>query len=86
MGNAGGPKQADDLSVALGAESDEERGGILPKIAGSALHFPFLIQGPGVNFNFGADRAFVVVESFQIDVHPTVLIAAFIAKEDRGAA
>ena len=51
----------------------------MSEVTGGALHFPFLVQRAGINLDFGADGAFVVVEGFEVDANPTVLIAAFVA-------
>ncbi len=84
--NAGGPEQTDDFDVLLRPEASEDRRGILSEVAGSALHFPLLIQRPGVQLDFCADGAFVVVEGFEIETNPTVLVGAFIAEQKRRSA
>src|ERR1700740_99951 len=79
--NTGGPKQAHDFDVMLGAEAGEHRRSVLAKIAGRALHFPLLIKRTGVNLDLGADRAFVVVQRLQVNAHPVVLIDALVAEQ-----
>src|SRR5216684_3533545 len=81
--NKTGQELAHDFDVLLGAESGEDGRSILAEKTGRALHFPFLIQRTGVDFDLGTDRAFVVVQRFQIDAHPIVLIAALIAEQKR---
>src|SRR5258707_12698890 len=84
--NAGGPEQTDDFDVLLRTETGEDRRGILSEVARSALHFPLLVQRPGVQLDFCADGVFVVVEGFQIETNPIVLVATFIAEQKRWSA
>ncbi len=81
--HAGGPEQAHDFDVLLGAEPGEDGRSILAEKTGRALHFPFLIQRTGVELDLGADGALVVVQRFKVDAHPIVLIAALIAEQKR---
>src|SRR5690349_8286805 len=57
---------------------------VLVEIAGGSVNLPLLPVGSGKHLNLGADRALVVVESFQRESQPVVLIAAFIAQQDSG--
>ncbi len=81
--HAGGPEQPDHFDVTLSAEPREDRRCVLAEIAGSALHFPLLIERPGVYFDLRANRALVVVQRFQIDASPIVFIAALVAQQNR---
>jgi len=42
--NPGGPEEADDFDVLLRTEASEDRRSVLTEVAGSALHFPLLVQ------------------------------------------
>ena len=57
----------------------------LPKVAGRSRHFPLLIERAGINFYLGSDSALVVVERFEIDLHPAVFLCAMIFQEQRSA-
>ena len=62
--DAGGPEETDDFGVFFVFESGEDGGRVLAEIAGGAGDFPLLIERAGVDFDFCADGAFVVVEGF----------------------
>src|SRR5260370_8957785 len=81
--NACWPEQTHDFDVMLGAEPGEDGRSVLATIARRALHFPLLVQRAGVNFDLGADAAFVVVQRLQVNAHPVVLIAALVSEQKR---
>src|SRR6267154_1077770 len=70
----------------LRAETGKNRRRALPQISRRAGHFPLLIQRSRVEFDLRPNPALVVVEPFEFDAHPVVLIAALVAKNERRAA
>ena len=83
--HSGWPQQPHHLRVRFGAQSRQNRRGILPQITGRASHFPFLIQRARVEFDLGSNTTLVVVQRLQVNAHPTALIPAFVTQHQRRA-
>ena len=81
--NAGGPEHAHDVGLLGLAEADDEVGRVLSEIAGRSGDFKFLAIRSGEDFDFGSDRALVVVQALERKPQPVVLVAAFIAQQHR---
>src|SRR5579863_8206445 len=81
--NSSRPEHADNISLGSLAKADGEVGRILSEIAGRSRDLELLPIPSGKHFDFGSDRAFVVVQSFESEAQPMVLIASFISKQDR---
>ncbi len=64
LGNSRGPEQPHDFDIFFGAESGEDRCGVLAQVAGGAGDFPFLIERACIDFHFCADSVFVIAERF----------------------
>jgi len=83
--DAGGPEKSNHFRVFFLGKSGENRGSILSEVTACTLHFPLLIERACVDLYFCADGRFVVGERFEVDAHPVVLMAAFVAQNDRRA-
>ena len=58
---------------------------VLAEVAGRSGDLKFLAIGAGEDFDFGADGALVVGEALEIEPQPVVLVAAFVAQQNRRA-
>ncbi len=75
------PQQSNDFGAALRAEPGKNRRGVLPQITRCAGYFPLLIERARVEFDLRSDSALVVIEPLEVDAHPVVFVAAFIAQK-----
>ena len=82
--NAGGPEHADDVGLLWLGRGRRRVGGVLAEIAGRSVDFEFLAIAAGEDFDLGADGALVVVESFEREPQPVILVAAFVAQQNGG--
>ena len=74
------PQQTNNFSITLRAQPGKNRRGVLPQIARRPRYFPFLIQRARVELDLRSDSVLVVIQRLQVNAHPVVLVAAFIAQ------
>ena len=80
LNHAGGPDHAHDVGLFRVAKSDDDVGGVLSEIAGRSGDFKFLAVAGGEDFDLGADGALVIVEAFQGEPQPVVLVSTLVAQ------
>ena len=64
------------------AEADDDVGGVLAEIAVRSVDFKLLTIAAGEDFDLCSDGALVVVQSFEREPQPVILVAAFVAEQD----
>ncbi len=80
--NTGRPKHAHDVGFFGVAQADHDVGGILAEISVRSIDFKLLAVAAGEDFHFRADGRLVVVQSFEREPQPVILIAAQVAQQD----
>ena len=83
--NPGRPKHAYDIRFSGRAEPGNDFGRVLAQITGGSGDFPLLAIRACEDFDFSADRGLVIVQSFERQPQPVVLVSALVAQQNRAA-
>ncbi len=79
------PQKPDNVRAFFAAQADVNRQRALAEVAGSSKDFPLLVKRTSENFHLRSDGALVVIERFQIDLHPAVFLGTVIFQQQRRA-
>ena len=66
------------------AETDGQVGRVLSEVAGRSVHFEFLPQAGGEDFNFRPNGALVIVQALERKAQRVVLVATFVVEQHGG--
>src|SRR5258706_4929024 len=77
------PQKPDNVRAFFAAQADVNRQRALAEVAGSSKDFPLLVKRTSENFHLRSDGALVVIERFQIDLHPAVFLGTVIFQQQR---
>ena len=83
--HTGGPQQSHRVRHFFRAQPHQQHPRVPPQVSRRSRHLEFLVKRAGINLHFRSDAALVVVQRFQIHLHPVVLVRANIFQQYRRA-
>src|SRR5487761_147772 len=84
--HSSGPKQTQDINLRDPIEANGNIRVTLSEVSGGRWYFEFLANRSSKDINLSANRAFVVIESIEMNPEPVIAIASHVAQEHRGSA